>query len=144
MLVVAKLSPSWNSRWASLLVLLMIYQLGGCPCGCWDHNQWWELVSESRHEHGDSSDHVQHSIAAEVFHCHSGQCSHSEDEHDCECRLPSYHRLGTRETLVSSLAPGFSPLQLISVKPISGFSTDATHPAIRQTAVLTMRAVRQV
>ncbi|MFK7737681.1 MAG: hypothetical protein AB8B50_16725 [Pirellulaceae bacterium] len=38
---------------ASVLLALVVYQLGACPCGCVEHNAWLQMFGVSSHSHED-------------------------------------------------------------------------------------------
>ncbi len=43
-----------------VLLAVMVYQLGACPCGCWEHNSWLQMMGLSDHQHpiAEASDDV--------------------------------------------------------------------------------------
>ena len=64
-------TPSVVRKFAStILLLLILFQLGACPCGCAEHNAWLQMMGMDHH-------HVDDPIAS------SRTAIQEADHHDC-------------------------------------------------------------
>ncbi len=39
----------------SVLLAMIVFQLGACPCGCLEHNAWFQMLGFGDHDHGLAS-----------------------------------------------------------------------------------------
>lgn len=85
----------------SVLLVMIVYQLGACPCGCLEHNAWLQLLGMS-HEH---------------VHSPSGSSPAWEsEEHDCTGEARPTYVNNARQACATS-APGDSSSLVAFVEP---------------------------
>lgn len=61
---------------ARIIVLCFVYQLGACPCGCWEHNAWLQMVGWHHEDHHQAATDAlvdQPVLASAEFHDCTGQ-----------------------------------------------------------------------
>jgi hypothetical protein len=103
---------------ASLLIAAFVFQMGACPCGCWEHNGWVRtlasVVSVDAHSHPATDE--QHSHGENLPGLH-------QQGHDCDAQLASdglavpERWRGLRHAVSDSLSAG--PLASISLDSTS-------------------------
>ncbi|WP_166831778.1 hypothetical protein [Thalassoroseus pseudoceratinae] len=100
---------------ATLMLVMMVYQLGACPCGCLEHSAWAELLGTESANHSDD-------VAVGV----DGRSSAvvSDATHDCtgEARV-QYLNNNRVPTLQGPLADGvFVVLIAVAVLSLNSFA----------------------
>lgn len=76
-----------------LLCVVMVYQLGVCPCGCLEHNAWAQLIGLDAHVDGNQrAVDDQESCDMDVV--------TRQDDHDCDGRAQEPYFNNTRSPLV--------------------------------------------
>jgi hypothetical protein len=55
-----------------VMTLCLVYQMGACPCGCWEHNHWFAMLGLEQDER-----------QAPILPTTVGRVLSSADSHDC-------------------------------------------------------------
>lgn len=56
-----------------VLLALVVYQLGACPCGCVEHNAWLQVLGVSDHSHAEVAVDTEDAISISGDHDCSGE-----------------------------------------------------------------------
>ncbi|MEW4491105.1 hypothetical protein AB1L42_23725 [Thalassoglobus sp. JC818] len=108
---------------ATMLLVVMVYQLGACPCGCVEHNVWAQLL-------GIDSDHDRNLASTVLDGKSSGVLvGENEDQHDCsgEARAQYFNNIR-----VTSLQETFAADLLVAWIAVAIFSLASAAAAVNR------------
>lgn len=98
------------------LLVLLVYQFGACPCGCLEHNAWFQLVAVSDQHHDGP---VSHPLES-----HAWSPAAEADDHSCTGQphspyLDTTRLLGDPLRLLKTNCEFFETLgRVLSIRPV--------------------------
>ena len=97
---------------ASLLLAVMVYQLGACSCGCLEHNVWAQMLDL------DSADHASHSSQGAKEESDVSQVA-SAETHDCTGEARAQYFNNTRVPRPQGTEGPSGPVKLVAASELS-------------------------
>ena len=103
---------------ATLLIALMFYQFGACPCGCLEHSAWAQMLGVDA-----SGDEVQDALG--THRRDRAVVARGHDEHDCTGNARPKYLNNARPSSVERILGADRSLASVVVSDLTARSADA-------------------